>query len=110
MNLSQEKREKKIVSNVVEITPQPNRAPGTYKIPWNTYFAKVAGKNTKIYSLLHPQADCDLLILHAYGYGCCGDDWNLHVSYLANNIRANIYSVDFSGFGESEGKKFTSRA
>lgn len=99
-----------MVSNIVDITPEPNKSVGTYKIDWTTYYVKILGKKTKIYSLLNPQASCDVLILHAYGYGCCGDDWNLHISYLAKNIKANIYSVDFPGFGESEGKKFTSRA
>jgi pimeloyl-ACP methyl ester carboxylesterase len=51
-----------------------------------------------------------LLLLHAYGYGCCGDDWNLHVYYLSRVLKVNLYSVDFPGFGESDGKKFTSRA
>lgn len=50
------------------------------------------------------------MILHAYGYGCNGEDWNLHLSYLLKKIKTNLYSVDFPGFGESDGKKFTSRA
>lgn len=50
------------------------------------------------------------MLLHAYGYGCCGEDWNLHISYLSRFTKANIHSVDLPGFGESDGKKFTSRA
>ena len=71
---------------------------------------KILDKKTKTYYLLNEDAQFGILILHAYGYGCCGDDWNLHVHYLSKMLRANIYSVDFPGFGESEGKKFTSRA
>lgn len=34
----------------------------------------------------------------------------MHLHFLRKNIKANVYSVDFPGFGDSEGKKFTSRA
>ena len=48
--------------------------------------------------------------MHAYGYGCSGYDWDYFIPYILKDLKANIYSVDFPGFGSSEGKKFTSRA
>jgi pimeloyl-ACP methyl ester carboxylesterase len=108
--LSQEKREKKMVSNIVEISPDINKGQGTYKIDWVSRMARILAKKTRLYELKQEGAQYDILVLHAYGYGCCGEDWNLHLSYLTKRIKANLYSVDFPGFGDSEGKKFTSRA
>lgn len=72
VNLSQEKREKKVVSNIVEVAPAVNKAPGTYKIGWATKIVKIFGNKTKVYSLTCEEAEADILLLHAYGYGCCG--------------------------------------
>lgn len=83
------------------MSPETNKSPGTYTINWTTKKVKILENRIRIYELLQENAECNILILHAYGYGCCGDDWNLHVSYLSRNIKANIYSVDFPGFGES---------
>ena len=49
-------------------------------------------------------------MLHAYGHGCCGDDWDYFLPFIQKNVNVNIFSVDFPGFGNSSGKKFTSRA
>lgn len=51
VNLSQEKREKKMISNIIEINPDLNKTQGTYKIDWQTRTAKIFGKKTKIYEL-----------------------------------------------------------
>lgn len=51
VNLSQEKREKKMVSNIIDVSPDVNRSKGTYNIGWKTSFVKVMGKNTKIYNM-----------------------------------------------------------
>jgi hypothetical protein len=51
-----------------------------------------------------------VLILHAYGGDCDGRDFDSFLPYMIKDHRVNLYSVDFPGFGASEGKKFTSRA
>jgi hypothetical protein len=83
------------------MSPDTNKSAASYDIPWNTRIVKILGNKTKIYELLREDAECNVLLLHAYGYNCCGDDWNLHVSYLIKKVKANIYSVDFPGFGNS---------
>jgi hypothetical protein len=51
VNLSQEKREKKVVSNIIEVTPAVNKTAGTYKIGWEAKMVKIFGNKTKVYSL-----------------------------------------------------------
>jgi pimeloyl-ACP methyl ester carboxylesterase len=99
-----------MVSNIIDLNPNFNQSEGTYKIKWNTNKILIGGKKTLIYQILDDSSHNNILFLHAYGEGCDGRDWNLHVSYHLKNIKSNFYSVDFPGFGESEGKKFTSRA
>ena len=43
----------------------------------------------------------NILLLHAYGYGCDGTDWNNFAAYLIKYLNCNLYSVDFPGFGKS---------
>ena len=56
------------------------------------------------------ETSTNILLLHAYGHGCCGDDWDYHIPYFTKNLTVNLYSVDFPGFGNSSGQKFTSRS
>jgi pimeloyl-ACP methyl ester carboxylesterase len=99
-----------MVSNIIDINADVNKHSGTYNINWSSKIIKLLGNKVRVYSLEDEGAVCNILLLHAYGYGCCGQDWNLHLHFLLKNIKANVYSVDFPGFGDSEGKKFTSRA
>ena len=110
VNLSQEKREKKMVSNIVQISAETNKAQLGHTVGWSTKSIKIFGKKIKTYSFLQENPECSLLVLHAYGYGCDGEDFNLHLNHLLKKVRANVFSVDFPGFGSSDGKKFTSRA
>jgi hypothetical protein len=72
VNLSQEKREKKMVSNIVDVTAEGNKSQGTYKIGWKTKMVKIFGKKVNTYSLINESAEYSILLLHAYGYGCSG--------------------------------------
>lgn len=83
------------------MNPQANKSVGSYDIPWTTKVINILGNKIKVYELLREDSDCNILLLHAYGYNCCGDDWNLYVSYMNKSIKANFYSIDFPGFGNS---------
>ena len=58
----------------------------------------------------HAGVIANILFLHAYGYGCSGEDWDNFIPFITQGVDANIFSVDFPGFANSSGKKFTSRA
>jgi len=99
-----------MVSNIIDLSPEINRTQCSYKVPWQVSATKIFGNIIKIYRLNGGETKINILLLHAYGGGCDGTDFNLHLNYLLFNLKANVFSVDLPGFGESEGKKFTSRA
>ena len=61
----------------------------------------ILGKKTIVYKLEKKGAIGNILLLHAYGYGCDGTDWNNFAPHLIKHLNCNLYSVDFPGFGRS---------
>jgi len=94
---------------VLEINPRPVQ-PAVTGIAWTSQTVSIFGAKVNTYKLLceNPRA-INLLTLHAYGSDCDGRDFSSYLPYLTGG-EFNLYSVDFPGFGGSEGKKFNSRA
>ena len=111
VNLSQQKRAAKKVDNIIELNPKPNPKPDYRRIDWEVSKIKIWNDRVILYEKKSPEnSKTNILFLHAYGYGCDGTDWDNFIPEILKSINANIYSVDFPGFGSSNGKKFTSRA
>ena len=88
-----------MVSNIFDIKPELNKRPATYKIDWMIGKIKILDYKIKTYEIIRDKSQYNILLLHAYGNGCDGTDWNLFAIYLLNYLNANVYSVDFPGFG-----------
>jgi hypothetical protein len=88
-----------MVSNIIDIKPELNKGPATYNINWTIGKVKFLDNKIKTYELIREKSQYNIFLLHAYGGGCDGTDWNLFASYLSHNLNASFYSIDFPGFG-----------
>lgn len=110
VNLSQQKRDAKKVSNIIDLNPKP-AVKYLPTLKWNIFQEKIFGNKIILYQK-EGKENCkaNIMFLHAYGYGCSGEDWDNFIPFITQNMDANLFSVDFPGFANSSGKKFTSRA
>jgi len=83
------------------MSPSGNKNLESHGFNWDRKKAKIFGNNTILYENLQEKTDLNILFLHAYGYGCDGTDWNLFVKEVLKGVKANVYSVDLPGFGNS---------
>lgn len=111
MNLSEQKRESKKVKNIVDLKLEPEES-GALKFKWGVERISINSETVKVYKLNWDSEHKETIVfLHAYGYYCDGTDWNTFVNLILKSYpKIRMLSLDFPGFGESTGKKFTSRS